>query len=95
MYESIVGKKRDPGILDPIIFSGKIRFKVSLKFGGKIRKTTENSEKYSKKFGKNSHEKNSHEKIGYSEKYRKFGKILRKLGKILVRTFSFLFFRFH
>ena len=27
-------------------------FQVSLKFGGKIRKNTENSEKYSEKFGK-------------------------------------------
>ena len=49
---TIVGKKRDLGILDPIIFSGKIRFKVSLKFGEKIRKNTENLEKYSRKFGK-------------------------------------------
>merc|ERR1712173_56849 len=61
--ERIVGKKRDPRIQDPVIFSGKIR-KNRKKFGKieKIRKNTffpknlgkiqKNSEKYFEKFGK-------------------------------------------
>ena len=68
---SIVGKKQDLGILDPVIFSGKIRKnrkkseKYFLgKFFRKYEKKSENYEKNSEKYEKN------------SEKYfEKFGKI--------------------
>ena len=50
----------------------KKREKVSLNFGQKIRKNTENSEKYSQKFGKI--EKNRKNRI-------KFGKILKIIWK--------------
>ena len=46
-YGHIVGKKRDLGILDPMIFSGKIR-----KNTPKIQKNTEKSGKYSENLEK-------------------------------------------
>ena len=76
---AIVGKKRDLGILDPMIFSCKIR-----KNAPKIRKNTEQSEKYYAnqekyvKFGQIFRQirKNAPEN---QEKYsRKLGKILPK-----------------
>ena len=49
----IVGKKRDLGILDPMIFSGKIRKILKIrKNTSKIPKNTEKSEKYSENLGK-------------------------------------------
>ena len=64
----IVGKKRDHRILDPLIFSGK------------IRKNRKNPEKYflGKFFRK--YEKNSEKYEKNSEKYfEKFGKIVEKI----------------
>jgi len=48
---SIVGKKRDLRILDPMIFSGKIQ-KIR-KNTQKSKKNIENSEKYSENWEKN------------------------------------------
>ena len=72
----IVGKKRDLGILDPMIFSGKIRkntknqdkyFVGEVEKKLRIRKNTEKQEKYSEK----------------QEKYSgKFGKIVMKKFEI-------------
>ena len=47
MMVRIVGKKRDLGILDPMIFSGKIR-----KNTPKIQKNNEKMEKFSEKLEK-------------------------------------------
>merc|ERR1712121_560581 len=71
----IVGKKRDFGILDPVIFSGK------------IRKNRKNSEKYFQKFGKILVKPKKRSSLKFGEKIRKntenSKKYPEKVGKIL------------
>ena len=77
----IVGKKRDPRIQDPVIFSGKIRknrknSEKQKKFGKILfsKKLRKNSEKYFEKFG--NYWRDLKKKKGpHSNLVKKFGKI--------------------
>ena len=74
-FQSIVGKKRDHRILDPLIFSGKIRKNTKNPekcFLGKFFRKYEKNQKNTKKIRKNTMKKGPHSNLG-----KKLGKILK------------------